>query len=570
MKIEIKHIQDFLKREIDACQKSKSLLFDYKLDNLLEAGDIYVGTARFLNSDLFIEIIDNRSKRPRSNFNYSIVQFKNKKAIYFNEIERLDHFSTNCKLFPVPGKINWFKVSCYDPLKIISNQELWVVPSEPFVEMYHELNRFISSINLSNQRILPNLSGKEIRLIPDLEESLIESFSKLPDCTLIIGPPGCGKSHTIAKIVSNAIKFRKRVLVCAFTNEALISLCGNEYFTTLLRSHKVKKYALTDREAQKVPGLLKPEKDLIPEGAVYLATLCKLSQIWKDLKDRVDLVIMDEASQTILPMFELVLHLGAKTVFVGDPMQLPPVIQHDYKSIYSNEITFGFDTLIKAGDFKASRYIMPKTYRLSERAALYTSLFYPVALIPNHSITYQNPLDKEIKGDGPILIRTEDEHLVSVKLIIDAIFQDRESKKISCCLLTNTARITQDLQNSFAAGYPNIFIDTVYRSQGHTFDYSIFYMPQCTLMDLDDKLFNVATSRARCYTFIIVGTSNGSTISSSKASKYLKRLEKENNYIIDISATSKILSSDKYEHQKLTATALKPLTYTLKKRNKNV
>ncbi len=40
MELQIRHIQDFLKKEIEACHESESTLFEYKLEALLDGGKV--------------------------------------------------------------------------------------------------------------------------------------------------------------------------------------------------------------------------------------------------------------------------------------------------------------------------------------------------------------------------------------------------------------------------------------------------------------------------------------------------------------------------------------------------
>lgn len=66
-------------------------------------------------------------------------------------------------------------------------------------------------------------------LEPKQSEALCSAMGS--EITWIWGPPGCGKSHTLAPIIEAFYKKGKRILVCANTNRAvdtlLVKLCGN-------------------------------------------------------------------------------------------------------------------------------------------------------------------------------------------------------------------------------------------------------------------------------------------------------------------------------------------------------
>ena len=89
--------------------------------------------------------------------------------------------------------------------------------------------------------------------------------------------------------------------------------------------------------------------------------------------------------------------------------------------------------------------------------------------------------------------------------IVYSILQ--EQAKVDIAVLTCLRKTTRALQKAIALrlGLGNkVLIDTIARVQGLTTDITILFIPNTSLMrSLEPRLFNVATSRAKCHTIII-------------------------------------------------------------------
>ncbi|CAF3993783.1 unnamed protein product [Rotaria magnacalcarata] len=177
---------------------------------------------------------------------------------------------------------------------------------------------------------------------------------------LILGPPGTGKTRTIASIVSNLISNHlfegRKILVCAPSNSAcdvlscrilhslsqkqrdehtLIRIGSQPPSDDLLSSNFLSFLVLeeifsilqADRNTKTVK-LSKLQEKILNKAKVIVSTLnnCASSRL-SPLVGKVDFVIIDEASQSLMAdCFIPNRFKCAKVILVGDPMQLPPTV----------------------------------------------------------------------------------------------------------------------------------------------------------------------------------------------------------------------------------------------------
>jgi ATP-dependent RNA/DNA helicase IGHMBP2 len=201
--------------------------------------------------------------------------------------------------------------------------------------------------------------------------------------TVIQGPPGTGKTHTLSLAIAELVSRGKKVVITAPSNTAVDHLCkqliaskisllrvGNnekvsaeiipytidayldrgkaaQYGLTLkkqiqkteqIANRNIRNYtkeaadekrqAKRDlRELQKEIRKLAQdtEQQLIESSSVIAGTPVALFNALS--KDAVfDVVILDEAGQSLAPLTWLVATFGKKLVLCGDPQQLPPVV----------------------------------------------------------------------------------------------------------------------------------------------------------------------------------------------------------------------------------------------------
>ncbi|MCF2242061.1 AAA family ATPase, partial [Halobacterium salinarum] len=144
------------------------------------------------------------------------------------------------------------------------------------------------------------------------------------------GPPGTGKTYTIATLVQAFVARGDRVLVSAFTNRAVDNALdalrqqGHEDIVRVGTETGVRadmQDLRLDRSGD--PGERAAALRSAPVVAATTAT-CG-SRILRELE--FDVVIVYEASQLTEPDTLAVINRGARFVLVGDHEQLPPVVR---------------------------------------------------------------------------------------------------------------------------------------------------------------------------------------------------------------------------------------------------
>lgn len=362
----------------------------------------------------------------------------------------------------------------------------------------------------------PNLVEAPVDF-PAILDTQLESF----DGVVVQGPPGVGKTFRIAQFASQLLSRNKSILVTALTNQALMELAEKDAIAPFLTRGEVSKTSLTVDEKKRLPDLepVIDNKCNATAGKLTLATFY-ISSGWAKENETpaFDYVLMDEASQALLPMIAATMKLGSKIVWIGDQQQLPPIVcvTEDVSYRYGwNAIITGFETLCT--NFQYPSYMLKDTFRLTQRAASITGVFYRNNLssvseyqqIPS-SLVFTN------KAGGPVLVRlelkvgeTSPEN--AFRLIFDRINDLLgETPKATIAVLSKLRDSVRDLQKYYLMhGHTkelpdNIKIETVDRVQGLTVDYCFFLIPNTSVKySLDLHLFNVATSRARYNTFIV-------------------------------------------------------------------
>lgn len=220
-------------------------------------------------------------------------------------------------------------------------------------------------------------------ILNDSQQQAVGAILSNELTTVIQGPPGTGKTHTLAIAIEELVNRGKKVLITAPSNTAVDNLCkkliglkisllrvGNNEkvaseiipFTidAYLDSGKAAQYGLTlkkqiqkteqianrhirnytkeaadeRREARKELRELQKEirklahdseQQLIDSSSVIAGTPVGLFNALSK-NQSVDVVIMDEAGQSLAPLTWLVATFGKKLVLCGDPQQLPPVV----------------------------------------------------------------------------------------------------------------------------------------------------------------------------------------------------------------------------------------------------
>lgn len=431
------------------------------------------------------------------------------------------------------------------------------------------------------QKIVQNESNDSIRSILDQDfhfsdwtpslldnkkdiSNFIISQLTLQDSLIIQGPPGTGKTYLIAEICDKLCQQGKTVLVTALTNRALIEIVEKPALQVLLKEKRIFKTKLSVDEARAINDL-RQTKDINPQpGNLILSTFYIVSgQVSQTCNEPpFDYVIVDEASQALLGMFAGAKLLGKKNIWIGDTRQLPPVVSLSDDKVNRKNYGALVDGLKALSESSAIPiFQLTETHRLTERGASFTGRFYKNSLIsrakkdirlsfsgmPFEYSKYFHP-----KG-GPTLIKTDLKSgdfkpQIALKLsreLVKYLIASNENLHIS--VLTYFIETTKALQKTIfqTVGYhKNLLIETVSRVQGLTTDVTIFVIPNTSYhRSLENRLFNVATSRSKRHTIIIADT-NVLTRSQvdNEVKEYLQRLDTEFSFYIKDEPELRMLS----------------------------
>jgi DNA replication ATP-dependent helicase Dna2 len=152
------------------------------------------------------------------------------------------------------------------------------------------------------------------------------------DFALVHGPPGTGKTYTLARMVRALVARGDRVLLSAFTNRAVdnaIEALEEQGFTDVVRvgtesgvREDMQEYRLqTAGDPGECAGHLRDA------GVVAATTASCGSRVMRD--QDFDVAVVDEAGQLTEPGTLAATTLADRFVLVGDHHQLPPVVQAD-------------------------------------------------------------------------------------------------------------------------------------------------------------------------------------------------------------------------------------------------
>ena len=353
----------------------------------------------------------------------------------------------------------------------------------------------------------------------DNVSGFVYSQMTLTDTMILEGPPGTGKTYMIAELCARLCAEGHSVLVTALTNRALMEIAEKPAVKPLLHSHKIFKTNITIDELREIKDL-ETIKSIAPmPGCLVMSTYFITSGYAADLtvEQPFDYVIMDEASQAILPMFAASCKIGKKNLWVGDIHQLPPIVilnQDRIKFCNYKPLVEGLKLL--ADNSSSPIYQLTTTYRFGQRSANYTGVFYNDSLVSFESKRFNDlpSMCKILSNEGgPTLILTDMPSGDSTpqfatymaSYIVASILNDSPNKDIavlSC--MKKTTRTLQMAITQKVGSKKNLIVDTVARVQGLTTDVTIFFVPDYSyIRTLEPHLFNVATSRAKEHTIII-------------------------------------------------------------------
>lgn len=225
----------------------------------------------------------------------------------------------------------------------------------------------------------------------DAQNKAVNMGVTAQDCVLIHGPPGTGKTYTIARLVRALVDRGDRVLVSAFTNRAvdnLLEALRSQGFEDIVRIGTASGVR-SDMQDLRLSRRGNPNQQAatLRDASVVAATTTSCgSRICKE--ESFDVALVDEASQLTEPATLAAINLADRFVLVGDHEQLPPVVRSE------NELqTSLFERLIET--YPDASVLLDRQYRMPQRIQAFSSSeFYDGKLRPaNGAVAAQSLAD---------------------------------------------------------------------------------------------------------------------------------------------------------------------------------
>ncbi len=245
-----------------------------------------------------------------------------------------------------------------------------------------------------NERRKDVLFGRADPEFGEIEETFIDNNARqneavtkavgANDCALIHGPPGTGKTYTIARAIRAMVERGERVLLSAFTNravdnalEAVLEQLGDSLESDRVVRVGSESGVRDDMAPYRLERSGEPEDRLaeLENAQVVAATTATCgSRVMKE--QAFDVALVDEAAQLTEPGTHAAINLAERFVLVGDHEQLPPVVRAE------NELTESlFERLIDL--HPEAGVMLDRQYRMNQRIqAFASSEFYDGQLRP--------------------------------------------------------------------------------------------------------------------------------------------------------------------------------------------
>lgn len=573
---------NFLCTELEAQKNSYEQVVRTKATVLKDNGEVFVGLFQRINEAGFaIFKVRNSENMPRKNSFWSAVYLNGEMGKYRNwgdlswnklrENYQRDFSDCFCAWISKSDDSGFCLVGIKNLtinfVELLEQGKTIIAfgPKDPPLQYLLNLIEIVKDED--NQVTKPILDYSETtdQWNPDKIEAKVDLVSILLNnyptdkCLVIQGPPGTGKTYRMAQLAAKLLQDNKSVLVTALTNQALIEVAKKDDLAYYLEKGKVSKTSLTVDEKREQPHLqdIKENKCNAASGYLSLATFY-LSSGWATVIADIpfDYVIMDEASQALLPMIAASMKLGRKVILIGDQKQLPPIVLANEDLINRfgwTDIIKGFQTICQ--NFSFSSFMLIDTFRMTKRGADCTGVFYNNELrsVSENQIVSTNIKELNIQG-GAVLVdmdmRIGDKNPANAFEYIYNLAKKilLENSQAEIAILSKFRETTRQLQKLYTFKWDdkelpeNIKIETIDRVQGLTVDYCFFLIPNASLKySLETELFNVATSRARNNTIIVFPNTIYKELIPEEVKEFMIKASQDDSNTSDIK--SKIISS---------------------------
>ncbi|MFB6117704.1 AAA domain-containing protein [Halosegnis sp.] len=214
----------------------------------------------------------------------------------------------------------------------------------------------------------------------EAQDAAVDLAVRAEDFALVHGPPGTGKTYTLARTVRALVADGQRVLVSAFTNRAVdnaLAALREQGFDDFLRVGTESGVADAMQDARlETAGDPETVTERLAEARVVGATTASCGG--RTLRSQeFDVAVVDEAGQLTEPGTLAAVNRADRFVLVGDHQQLPPVVRSDADAL----TTSLFERLIDA--HPDAGVLLDRQYRMSQRIQYFASReFYDGQLRP--------------------------------------------------------------------------------------------------------------------------------------------------------------------------------------------
>ncbi|QLD87320.1 AAA family ATPase [Natronomonas halophila] len=239
----------------------------------------------------------------------------------------------------------------------------------------------------------PEFSGEERTYIDnnDAQNEAVNKAVNAEDFALVHGPPGTGKTYTLAQTVRTLVRSGERVLLSAFTNRAVdnaIEALEEQGFTDIVRwgSESGVRDDMQEYRMERSGDPRERAAELQDAQVVAATTAACGSRALKE--QHFDVAVVDEAGQLTEPGTFLATNLADRFVLVGDHEQLPPVVRAE------NDLQESlFERLIET--YPEAGVMLDRQYRMSQRVQWFSSEeFYDSQLRPANGEVAAQRLDQ--------------------------------------------------------------------------------------------------------------------------------------------------------------------------------
>ncbi len=399
-----------------------------------------IGLISKINNDLTIKL--------RKNFSNNLEKVKSENI----KIQKI------LNLFVYQKTLECFRDFCINDDELLSNQLRQIIIGS-YLGTYD--SNLLRNLALTKMNELPE--GYKI-INQSLNKSQINAVEKslTERLTLILGPPGTGKTITCVEIVCEYVRLqrlkiqeeRNKILVCAESN------CAIDIIYSHLKNKSnisVYKYSSKDN-SDSFYGIIKA--NIIYSDVIVCTNVSSSNEFLKTIP--FPFVIIDECSQatelsTLIPL----LHHCEQLVLIGDHKQLPPTI------ISSEAIKLGLNKSLfeRLYEFQINSCQLDTQYRMHSSLFEFSSKEF-----------YDNKIISGIKNEDRILTQikfpNQDYNIMFIN--VNGVEQI-ESKSNSCfndIEVNKVINVIQKIQNDISD--KSIGIITPYDSQKNKIKKAIF------------------------------------------------------------------------------------------------